>query len=641
MTKKEILSYLKEHKCYSAEKSFRKRFPIEYSEILLLEFPNNFVFTQKLYHYLHNDMTFDIGICPICGKRTSFLQFKRGYSKYCSLICAGKSEEKKQHMEQTNLKKYGVTNPFGSKEIRKKIRQTTIERYGVEYATQSKEIQEKTKQTNLKKYGVERASQSEEVKEKTKQTNFKKYGVECVFQNKSIREKAKQTTIEKYGVEYATQSKEIQEKTKQTNLKKYGVEYSWQADETKNKIKNTNIKKYGVEYVSQSKKFKETVKRTCFKKYGVGCPFQSEEAKEKAKQTNLKKYGSENPMQNKEIKEKAKQTNLERYGFENPACAIEIKEKTKQTCLKKYGNISPILNNEVFNKAKQTCLNNYGVEFPMQSNKIKEKSTKICLERYGVPYNCMRKEARIGHGSDSKPNLDFAAKLDSLNISYEREFVLLKYVYDFKIDNILVEINPSITHNSSINIFGGEPKSSDYHLKKSQLAWDNGYECIHIWDWDDVGRIINYLSSIVKDKIVLDFYDCEIQEVSEQDAVDFVYKNSLFPIVENCNSIGLFHNGSLVQLVSYEIGENISIVSLCSDSRYIVSNGYSCLIEYISNIYDKDICLTVDLSKDSGKMYSDLFNEIYCSGPVINQCDFGNGFYEVYDCGYKIFGYKY
>lgn len=57
----------------------------------------------------------------------------------------------KQKTKITFLRKYGVTNPNKTKEVRDKIKKTNLERYGVEYSSQNPEVMEKT-QRNAKKY---------------------------------------------------------------------------------------------------------------------------------------------------------------------------------------------------------------------------------------------------------------------------------------------------------------------------------------------------------------------------------------------------------------------------------------------------------------------------------------------------------
>lgn len=110
-----------------------------------------------------------------------------------------------------------------------------------------------------------------------------------------------------------------------------------------------------------------------------------------------------------------------------------------------------------------------------------EKARRTCLEKYGVDWACQRQEARL-KGQNSQSNMEFEHKLKELNISYSREFPIKAYSYDFKINNYLVEIDPYATHNSTWGIRNNKPKESNYHKNKSQIALDNGYFCIHIFD---------------------------------------------------------------------------------------------------------------------------------------------------------------
>lgn len=141
--------------------------------------------------------------------------------------------------KKTMFERYGVENPFASKEIQEKIKRTNLEKYGVQYPQQNPEILKKSNMTNLKKYGVTRPSQNKEIKEQIKQTNLKNFGTTCSLQNKSIQEKRKQTFLEKYGVENPFANKKVQEKIRQTNLKRYGVACVSQNTEVKKKLSRT------------------------------------------------------------------------------------------------------------------------------------------------------------------------------------------------------------------------------------------------------------------------------------------------------------------------------------------------------------------------------------------------------------------
>lgn len=153
----------------------------------------------------------------------------------CKICIDGKKKE-------TNMKKFGVNNPFQAKDIKEKIKETNLEKYGVENPSLSNKIREKAEQTNLKRFGVKNPSQSNKIREKAKQTNLKRFGVEFPSQTKEIKAKIKQTSLNRYGVNNPLQSKEIKEKIKRTNIEKYGTEYAMQNKEILEKQQNTAFK---------------------------------------------------------------------------------------------------------------------------------------------------------------------------------------------------------------------------------------------------------------------------------------------------------------------------------------------------------------------------------------------------------------
>ena len=318
MDNDEILAILRKSYKFLNEKHFYKKFPEKYKEINELNFPNDFTFAQKLYHYFNNDLKCELGICAYCGNRSKLKSFWRGYGKYCCNKCTMLSEETKEKRKNISLNKYGT-----------------------EYFTQSNKIKEKTKNTNLEKYGVKYYLQSEDKKIKEKQTNLKKYGVEYSSQSEIVKEKKKQTCILHFGVSSPFKSNVIKSKSKQTCISKYSVPFPTQSDIIKNKTKQTCLKKYGVEFVSQSNVIKEKKKQTCLKKYGVEHYLQTEDKKIKEKQTNLEKYGVEYAAQSEIVKNKIKKTHLEKRGV---TCSFQdnaVKEKIIQTKIKKYGMVYP------------------------------------------------------------------------------------------------------------------------------------------------------------------------------------------------------------------------------------------------------------------------------------------------------------
>ena len=204
--------------------------------------------------------------CPTCGKP---LVFKGIFFKFCSNICAQSSDEIKQKIKQTCLKKYGVDNYNKTKESKEKIKQTCLEKYGVEYFWQSDECKEKIKQTCLEKYGVDSPLKSEKIRNKGKQTCLEKYGVDNPAKLEENKEKVKQTCLKKYGTISTTQCKEVRDKIKQTCLEKYGVDNPAKLEENKEKVKQTCLRKYGGLAPICDPNIKSQIKQTCLEKYGV------------------------------------------------------------------------------------------------------------------------------------------------------------------------------------------------------------------------------------------------------------------------------------------------------------------------------------------------------------------------------------
>lgn len=114
------------------------------------------------------------GICPVCGKETSFQGIRLGYLKFCSSKCSNNSPDTIYKREQTTIEHFGVKNPYQAKEVKEKIIAHNLEKYGYEHNLQRPEIIEQSKKTKLKKYGSETYNNIE----KAKATCVKHFGVD-------------------------------------------------------------------------------------------------------------------------------------------------------------------------------------------------------------------------------------------------------------------------------------------------------------------------------------------------------------------------------------------------------------------------------------------------------------------------------
>ena len=380
-----------------------------------------------------------IRLCKYCGNQIT----KRHNKNFCSLEC--RDNYRKEHSTSS-----------------KSIIMVSCPICGKEYET----VRNKKRR---------KACSKECAKELVKRTNFERYGNTNPAQNSEVRKK----------ISEALNSRSKEDKRK-----------------TEEKKKVTFLEKYGVEHALQNNEIKEKAKQTWIEKYGVDNPLKSKEVQDKVKQTYLERYGDENPFKTENFKKKASQTWLEKYGIRQIAQSKEKNIKTKQTKLEKYG--SSTYNN--IEKAQKTNLKRYGVDNPLKSKEIQEKAQKTNLKRYGVLYNCMTSQCRDASPvAISKINLEFNKFLNNNGYKTELEFTIGKFSYDIHIlnTNILIEIDPAYTHNSTVgpqyNKIQLKPKDKYYHYNKTKLALENNYICIHKFNWNTKDQILKAIKKIQDD----------------------------------------------------------------------------------------------------------------------------------------------
>ncbi len=262
MNIEEVFQFLKEHgKQYCQEKLFIKKFPDYYQYVLSWDFPSDFKFSQKLYHYFYNDPNLKLGTCPVCGNRCKFIGFNIGYTNHCSISCSALDKDVLFKKKNTCIEKYGKEFYSQTNERKDRITKTSMEKYGTSHPFKSKEVRDKIEKTNIIKYGSKNVFQSELIKDKIKETNLKNLGVENPTQSEIIKNKVKETNLKKLGVENPLQSQKIKEKVKQTNLNKYGYEYGLESPIVKEKRIITLQEKYGVINYSQTKDWSHKKKK--------------------------------------------------------------------------------------------------------------------------------------------------------------------------------------------------------------------------------------------------------------------------------------------------------------------------------------------------------------------------------------------
>src|SRR5574343_237238 len=184
------------------------------------------MFTRLHLKHIHNISSQDYydayfksdndGIChnETCNNKTKYNYLSNGYNTFCCKKCASTSKFRKDKIAETNLKRYGVSNPSMLSEIQEKTKQTNIIRYGGVAPIASNIVKQKIKNTLLNNYGITHPMHSIEIKDKLKQSNIDKYGVDNVF-------KSKLTLVNKYGTANIQSVPSVYNKSLKTHRKNY------------------------------------------------------------------------------------------------------------------------------------------------------------------------------------------------------------------------------------------------------------------------------------------------------------------------------------------------------------------------------------------------------------------------------------
>lgn len=227
------------------ESYFKNHYPEIYDELNKIDFPDDFKFGQKLWHFIYDDYDFDKRCnCNLHGK-LKFLDFRRGYRQFCKAHC----DEYNRHCNikgiETRIKNCGSIEESYKMGVEKQIN-TCIQRYGTTNAGGTKQSLEKGMKTILEKFG-----------------SFEKM-------HEISKERSDKTRIEKYGS--VEESYKCANKKRSETLKGKTQEYF---DNITKKVKLTKLKKYGDENYINIEKYRQT----CLDKYGVDCYFKTDECK--------------------------------------------------------------------------------------------------------------------------------------------------------------------------------------------------------------------------------------------------------------------------------------------------------------------------------------------------------------------------
>lgn len=327
---------------------------------------------------------------------------------------------------------------------------------------------------------------------------------------------------------------------------------------------------------TEKEQFNQKRRATCKEKYGN----ENYNNSEKAQETLLTKYGVSNVSQLKEVKEKRKNTNISKYGVDNVSKLPEIVDKITSTKISRYGKKNSFSYDEVLNKVIAN---------------FRENSEGINQIQNTVEPNLSFKNLLISNGF-------------TVDEAENRERAVGKYRYDFCIDDILIEINPTATHNITFSPFGSDSiKNSDYHYNKFKNAQEHNYRCISVFDWDDKDKILELLKN-EKEKVYA--RNCEVREVDKKVAKEFISRYHLQGYAKSTINLGLYCNNELVSIMTfakprYNAKFEFEIIRYCA-SKNIIGGSEKLFKHFIDTYNPSSIISYCDFSKFSGKTYEKL-----------------------------------
>lgn len=607
----------------------------------------NSTFKERVYVLL-NDIE-DRPKC-FCGNPTIFKG--KWYTEYCSTKCQHTSpkrlgnikekwanktkEEKDTHVKrnkESKLRNHGNENYNNPKKI--------SETWSNKSEEEIQDFANRGKATKLEKYGAENYCNVEKILE-TK-ANFSEEKKE------EIKEKIKETCIERYGASTPLQSPEIQEKIKQTFIENYGVEHP---------MKN-----------------KEVVEKLIQRKIENDTHPSNPLIHEKAKQTNIEKYGAITFTSSPEGKQQVIQTSLERYGVTNHTKRDEYKDIIKLIWEEKL----PEEIYEIIQKRKLTCVEKYGAEYYAQSNDSKLKFFNETYDKYIQRYSELNiqvltsKDEYIDFRFDDKCVCKLKCNVckneweDDLSnngctsickicnpykFSKEREiseyletygvnveFKTRKIISPQEVDiflpdyNICIEFNGIMFHSfgkstvTMFNNFSEERTKRLYHLSKTKLVEELGYQLFHINEdeWDNkIKREI--WKSMILNKIGLNkrifARKCSIAQISSSDARTFFEENHLQGYTNSEIKIGLYYESELVSVMTfgksrYAKDIEYELIRFASKRFLNVIGGASKLLKYFERTFNpKSVVSYANRRWSKGNIYNTLgFNFIEETNP--------------------------
>lgn len=192
---------------------------------------------------------------------------------------------------------------------------------------------------------------------------------------------------------------------------------------------------------------------------------------------------------------------------------------------------------------------------------------------------------------------------------YIPHFRLEEFIYDFKVENFLIDVAITALCNTSF-VPLGKPVDKNYFAKRKEVANYYSYNYLVIYDWEDINKVLNILP---KERNIIRASDCGIVDLDKLDADNFLNKYHIQGACRNSKyNLSLVHNGIIVSVMTFGVPRynknyDFELLRLCTNSDYKVYGAASKLFNRFLEISGaKSIISYCDNSKFSGKVYETL-----------------------------------
>ena len=270
----------------------------------------------------------------------------------------------------------------------------------------------------------------------------------CDYCNKEYISTMKRITLGRTHITKDACIKCRYKKRADLSMLKHGVKNSAQVPEVREKIRASNIDR-----------------------------LQSDANKEKIRQTNLRKFGHESAMQCKEVQQKQKDVIKEKYGVDNPihipGVAKRASEKMIQTKIDR-GQIKLYEGKTMPSVAKDVGFS-------------RSHFGKL-IRKHGLD------EALLMTSQQSQLEMIFEKWLKEEKIEYKKQFRVGGRIADFKINNLLIELDGLYWHSENGN------KDRNYHKNKRKTYLDNNYDVMFFRE-DELMNKFGVIKSLINNRL--------------------------------------------------------------------------------------------------------------------------------------------